>query len=112
MDLMAIVLDRSGNLYPGILCFVYMFCIHDLPVVCTWLLNRFFPLRWKCFFLKKMCFFPLHIAMQETLVRFLGGEDHLEKEMATYFSILAWEIQWTEEPGGILSMGLQESDTT
>ena len=50
--------------------------------------------------------------MQETLVRFLGGEDHLEKEMATYFSILAWEIPWTEEPGGLLSKGLQESDTT
>ena len=34
-------------------------------------------------------------------------EDPLEKEMATHFSILAWEIPWTEEPGGIQSMGLQ-----
>ena len=57
-------------------------------------------------------FFSLQIAMQETPVRFWGGEDHLEKEMATHFSILAWEISWTEEPGGLLSMGLQESDTT
>ena len=36
--------------------------------------------------------------MQETWVLFLGQEDPLEKEMATYFSILAWRIPWTEEP--------------
>ena len=35
----------------------------------------------------------------------------LEKEMATYFSILAWEISWTEEPGGLQSMGSQKSRT-
>ena len=40
-------------------------------------------------------------AMQETRVRFLGGEDALEKEMATHSSILAWRIPWTEEPGGL-----------
>ena len=45
-------------------------------------------------------------------VQSLGQEDPLEKEMATYFSILAWEILWTEEPGGLQSMGLQELDTT
>ena len=39
-------------------------------------------------------------------------EDPLEKEMATYSSILAWEIPWTEESGGLQSMGSQESDTT
>ena len=43
--------------------------------------------------------------MQETRVRSLGQEDPLEKEMATYPSILAWEIPWMEEPGGLLSMG-------
>ena len=37
--------------------------------------------------------------MQETLVRSLGQEDPLEKEMATHSSILAWKIPWTEEPG-------------
>ena len=37
--------------------------------------------------------------MQETWVRSLGWEDVLEKEMATHFSILAWKIPWTEEPG-------------
>ena len=40
-------------------------------------------------------------AMQETQVQFLGHEDPLEKEMATYSSIFAWEIPWTEEPGGL-----------
>ena len=44
-------------------------------------------------------------AMQETQVRSLGWEDPLEKEMATHFSILAWKISWTEEPGGLQSMG-------
>ena len=39
--------------------------------------------------------------------RALGREDPLEKGMATHSSILAWEIPWTEEPGGLQSMGLQ-----
>ena len=51
-------------------------------------------------------------AMQETWVQFLGQEIPMEKEMATHSSILAWRIPWTEEPGGLQSMGLQESDTT
>ena len=46
-------------------------------------------------------------AMQETWVWFVGLEDPLEKGMATYSNILAWEIPWTEEPGGLQSMGLQ-----
>ena len=50
--------------------------------------------------------------MQETRVWILGREDPLEKEMATHSSIPAWRITWTEEPGGLHSMGLQESDTT
>ena len=45
--------------------------------------------------------------MQETWVQSLGLEDPLEKEMATRSSILAWEIPWTEEPGGLQSMGSQ-----
>ena len=45
--------------------------------------------------------------MRETQVRSLGWEDPLEKEMATHYSILAWEILWTEESGGLQSMGLQ-----
>ena len=46
-------------------------------------------------------------AMWETWVRSLGQEDPLEKEMATLSSILAWRIPWTEEPGGLQSVGLQ-----
>ena len=46
-------------------------------------------------------------AMQETWVRSLGGEDLLEKEMATHSSILVWRILWTEEPGRLQSMGSQ-----
>ena len=45
-------------------------------------------------------------AVQETQVQSLGQEDTLEKEMATHSSILAWKIPWTEEPGGLLSLGL------
>ena len=46
-------------------------------------------------------------AMQETWIRSLGWEDPLEKGVATHFSILAWKIPRTEEPGGPQSMGLQ-----
>ena len=45
-------------------------------------------------------------AMRETWVRSLGQEDPLEKGMATHSSLLAWRIPWTEEPGGLQSMGL------
>ena len=46
-------------------------------------------------------------ARRETRVRSLGQEDPLEKEMATYSSILAWRIPWKKEPGGLQSMGSQ-----
>ena len=46
-------------------------------------------------------------AMQETLIRLLGWEDPLEKEMATHSSTLAWKILRTEEPGRLQSMGSQ-----
>ena len=50
--------------------------------------------------------------MQETWVRSLGQEDSLEKGIATLSSILAWRIPWTEEPGGLWSMGWQRVDAT
>ena len=50
--------------------------------------------------------------MQETQVQSLGQEDPLEKCMATHSSILAWEIPWAEETGGLQSMGSQELDIT
>ena len=55
------------------------------------------------------------LAMQETWVRSLGQEDHLEKGMATHSSILTWRISWTEEPGRLRAprpWGRKESDTT
>ena len=53
------------------------------------------------------------LPMQETKVQSLGREDPLEKEMATRSSILAWEIPWTEEPGGLQSIeSVKESDNT
>ena len=51
-------------------------------------------------------------AMQEIQVRSLGGEDPLEEETATHSSIPAWRMPWKEEPGGLQSTGLKESDTT
>ena len=45
--------------------------------------------------------------MRETWVQSLGWEDPLEEGMTPHSSILAWRIQWTEEPGGLQSMGLQ-----
>ena len=47
--------------------------------------------------------------MQETRVQFLGWEDLLEEEMGTHSSVLAWETPWTEEPGGLQSMGVSKS---
>ena len=49
--------------------------------------------------------------MQDMHVQSLGQEDPLDKEMATYFRILAWKLLWTEELGGLQSIGLQKSWT-
>ena len=49
--------------------------------------------------------------MQETQVQSLGQEDLLEKGVATHSGILAWQIPWTEEPGGLQFMGLQSVGT-
>ena len=46
-------------------------------------------------------------AMQDTWIKFLGWEDLLEEGMAIHSSIIAWRIPWTEEPGGLQSMGSQ-----
>ena len=48
---------------------------------------------------------------EEIWVRSLGQEDTLEKEMATHSSTLAWEVTWTEEPGGLQYLGSQKSQT-
>ena len=50
-------------------------------------------------------------AVQETGVQSPGWEDPLEEDMAIHSNILAWEIPWTEEPGGLQSLGSQKSQT-
>ena len=50
-------------------------------------------------------------AMQETWVQSLGQEDPLKKDMATHPSVFAWRIPWTEEPGGLQSLGSQKSQS-
>ena len=74
---------------------VYLFYISQ--TICTAL-----GLRWASLVAQTVKNPP---AMQVTRIRSLGQEDPLEKGMATYSSILAWEILWTEEPGGLQSMG-------
>ena len=54
---------------------------------------------------------PANAGDAQTQVQSLGREDPLEKEMATHSNILAWRIPWTEEPGGLLSMGSQKNWT-
>ena len=51
----------------------------------------------------------VNLPMQETQVQSLGQEDPMENEMATHSSVLAWRIPWTEEPGGLQSMGSQRA---
>ena len=50
---------------------------------------------------------PANEKMQETEILSLGQEDLLEEGMATHYSILAWRISWTQEPGGLQSLGVQ-----
>ena len=50
---------------------------------------------------------PAMQEMQKTQIQFLEWEGPLEEEMATHSSILAWKVPWTEEPGGLQSIGLQ-----
>ena len=53
----------------------------------------------------------IRLPMQERWVQSLGREDPLEEEMATHSSVPAWEIPWTEELGGLQSMGVAKSRT-
>ena len=72
----------------------------------TWCLVNYISLLWLVAQLVKKL--P---AMQETWVWFLGQEDHLEQELATHTSIIAWKIPWTKDSGGLQSMVSRESDT-
>ena len=71
---------------------------HQLMLLARWRQHQGFPVA------RMVKNLP---AMQETWVRSLDQKDALEKVMATPSSILAWRIPWTEEPGGLQSMGLQ-----
>ena len=72
-----------------------MSTIEDMPILSD---ISFFSEK---FFFLTVYFILGELPMLETRVRSLGQEDPLEKEMATHFSILAWEIPWMEEPGGL-----------
>ena len=54
----------------------------------------------------------VHLPVHETQVRSLGGEAPLEEGTATHSSVLAWRSPWTEEPGGLQSLGSQKADRT
>ena len=95
--------------------------IKPLSPVSPALAGSFFAIStaWEALLLRKeKCYAPLRASqvalvakkppgMQDTRVWPLGGEEPLEEEMATHSSILAWKIPWTEEPGGLQSLGLQ-----
>ena len=68
---------------------------------------------WGFFFFSVVAYeIPCSSVSKESDYSAVGLEDPLEKESATHSSILAWRIPWKEEPGGLQSMGSQESDTT
>ena len=75
---------------------LFAFHLHTSPVRC-----HYPPGFLGAQMVKNLC------AMQETRIQPLGREDPLEKQMAIHSSILAWRISWTEEPGGLQSMGSQ-----
>ena len=84
-----------------------------IPCPGSWILNHWTTREGPLIFFRALTTLVKNPhAMQETHVRSLGWEDPLEKEMATHSSILAWRIPWTEKPGGLQSMGLQELGTT
>ena len=80
----------------------------DIWDVCSVILMMEFKLtkEWNSAFLAAQ-WSRTHLPKQEMQFQPLGWEEPLEKEMTTYSSILAWEIPWTEEPGGLQSMRLQ-----
>ena len=85
---------------------VFSFLRDSLPPKCPYLQNEMLPtLSVEASLVAQMVKNPP--AMQETWVQSLGWEDPLEQDMATHSSILAWRMPWTEEAGGLQSMGSQ-----
>ena len=64
-------------------------------------INTTYDLNWASWVAQWLKKKKIHLPMQEMQVQSLGWEDPLKKEMAPHSSILAWEIPWTEEPGGL-----------
>ena len=113
-----LLLSSSLVLWPGLINHSVTSTLREetwnfIPIDPSWIVEQEFPF----FFFSP--FYPLGassqvaqqqricLSVQETWVLFLSLEDPLEKEIATHSSILAWEIPWTEEPGGLQSLGSQ-----
>ena len=103
-----------------ILCHPLLFLVSIFPSISIFSSELALHIRWTKYWRFSFSISPsrashmaqwyrIHLSMQETWVRSLGQEYPLEKEMANSSSILAWNIPWTEEPGG---QGPKESDTT
>ena len=96
-----------------ILCILNLVKLRLGKMFFTWIIGfqSFFLSFWHCAFYSLVCLVAQTvkslIAVQETWVQSLGQEDLLEEGMATQPSILAWRIPWTEEPGGLQTMGSQ-----
>ena len=83
-----------------------MYIVHDIYYFfLDYIVNIIYVVEIRAFLVAQMVKNPP--AMWETLVRSLGREDTSEEGMATHSSISAWRIRWTEEPGGLQSMGSQ-----
>ena len=96
------LLTLQGSLFSFFNWFFYF--SSSLYIICLFL---YFFFNLKQYLLTSFSLVKNLPAMQETQVWSLGWEDPLEEEMATHSSILAWKIPWTEEPGGLQSMGWQ-----
>ena len=99
-------ISKTSSHLPGLLCWEHQIlasthATHENG--CVYLFNFCF-IAWASLVAQSVKNLP---AVQETRVQSLGWEDPLEKKMATHSSILAWKISWTEEPGGLQSMGSQ-----
>ena len=89
----------------GLCCTCYLFIWFFYLYIFTYLFIYLVYTLWRASLVAQMVKNPP--AIQETWIQSLGWEDPLEEGMATHSSILAWRIPWTEEPGGLQSMGLQ-----
>ena len=116
-------LHSNGNVFPFLLCFsllffsqlvvrppqtaILVFCISFQVAHSKWAVSSDCCCNWDFPDSSVVKNLPAMQETQEMWVRSLGQENPPEEEMATHFSILAWKIPWTEEPGRLQSLGLQ-----